>query len=220
MYGVASLAVVDQSYSHRLDEEVDDRCIFCHSCISSVSHILWKCCHPRLVAARNALSEDVKQAQLEQTILDNCDHLPLYLRNGIPPSLALTPNTPWWTNTADAGIAGETKLVQEAFGIDQSFHFDGPFMSWLEPYTHLDGKRAFADINGSGHLPDLPAVPPEVVGTAPDEPTVFTDGSFSEPRFPCYSLPSAGIWWPQRNLNTTPLLQLENGAPDAPTEIR
>ena len=60
--------------------------------------------------------------------------------------------------------------MQAAFGIDQSFHFDGPFMAWLEPYTHLDGKRAFADINGSGHLPDLPALPPAVVGVAPDQP--------------------------------------------------
>ena len=56
-------------------------------------------------------------------------------------------------------------------------------MNWLEPYTHLDAKRAFADINGSGHLPDLPDLPSLVAGDAPDEPTVFTDGSFSEPNF-------------------------------------
>ena len=56
VYGVATLSVVDQSYSHRLDDEVDDLCIFCHACTSSVPHILLKCCHPRLVAARTTFS--------------------------------------------------------------------------------------------------------------------------------------------------------------------
>ena len=163
------MAVVDQSYSHRLDEEVDDHCIFCHSCTSSVPHILLKCCHPRLVAARIAFSEDAKQAHLDRTIVENVELLPPYLQHGIPPPLALLPNAPWWTNTADPCFERETNQTQAAFGIDQSFSYDSPLMDWLEPYSHLDGKRAFADINGSGHLPDLPALPPTVDGEAPYE---------------------------------------------------
>ena len=60
-----------------------------------------------------------------------------------------------------------------------------------------------------GHLPSLPDLPQPVVGNAPDAPTVFTDGSFSTPRYPSYSLSSAGIWWPQRTLIEQPLTQLE-----------
>ena len=74
------------------------------------------------------------------------------------------------------------------FGIDQSFHIDGPFMDWLDQYSHLDAKRAFADINGSEILLALPDMPMAVDGAAPEEPSVFTNGSFSAPKHPYFHL--------------------------------
>ena len=122
-------------------------------------HNLWKCTHPKLVAARATFSEDAKQAHLKRILIENVDLLPFFLQHGIPPPLALLPNAPWWTNIADSCFAREPNQTQAVFGIDQSYHHDGPFMTWLEPYLHLDGKRAFADINGSGHLADFQGLP-------------------------------------------------------------
>ena len=118
---MATLSVADQSYVHRLDEEVDDLCIFCRTCTSSVPHILWHCCHPKLVAAKASFSDNVKLASIERTLIENADLLPIFLQHGIPPPLALLPNTPWWTNSAVPQIAQESRQIQIVFGIDQSF---------------------------------------------------------------------------------------------------
>ena len=155
-------------------------------------------------------AEDDKMASIEKTILENSSCLPLSLRYAIPPPLALLPHSPWWTSDTSEELAAQTKQVQETFGIEHEFLYDDQFIQWLQPHSHLDAVRAFAGINGAGNFPNLPALPSEECDLhAPDIPSVFTDGSFSAPRHPQYSLTSAGVWWPGRKLAQHPLSDLE-----------
>ena len=89
MFGISTLSIADQAYLHRVDEDISDVCIFCGKCVSSVEHIYWNCDHPRLVEARNTVSDDAAQAKLERTIIENSNCLTPSLRHGIPPPLAL-----------------------------------------------------------------------------------------------------------------------------------
>eukprot|EP00973_Karenia_brevis_P059164 8237308-Karenia_brevis.AAC.1 len=54
-----------------------------------------------------------------------------------------------------------------------------------------------------------PPSPPYVVQHAPDDPNIFTDGSFSHSTCPVYGLASAGVWHPQRDMEAQPLGDLE-----------
>ena len=135
--------------------------------------------------------------------------MPLALLHSIPPPLALLPQTPWWTKHTPTPLSAKTKQVQAEFCVEQEFLDDKPFIDWLGPYAHLDARRAFSKLNGAGERHDLPDVPDEVDGEIPPDPSVFNDGSFSDPTHPQYSLTSAGIGWPHRTLTDAPLTPLE-----------
>ena len=55
--------------------------------------------------------------------------------------------------------------------------------------------------NGPAHMP----VPFRCTRPAPQDINVYTDGSVTEPTHAEYALAGAGIWWPVRNLTTSPL---------------
>eukprot|EP00973_Karenia_brevis_P093528 12417746-Karenia_brevis.AAC.1 len=73
------------------------------------------------------------------------------------------------------------------------------------PHSDKDARTAFALLNGAGVVRDVPDLPHEVMGEPSREPDAFSDGSFSDARHPDFSLTSAGIWWPNRQLNDSPL---------------
>ena len=186
------------------------KCIFCGLTTSSVDHIYWDCSHPRLAAARCEYTDDDKMKTRERTIVENSSCLPLPLKYSIPPPLSLLPHSPWWSNETSDDLARQTKQVQEVFGVEHEFLYDTPFLQWLQPHAHLDAVRAFAGINGAGNTPNLPDThEAECITPPPTEPSVYTDGSFSAPKHPQYSLTTAGIWWPGRSINTQPLSDLE-----------
>ena len=93
-FGIATLSIADQAYLHRVNPDVPETCIFCGKTVSSVDHIYWGCDHPKLQAARTNITDDPKQGPLELTIIENSGCLPLALRYGIPPPLALLPQSP------------------------------------------------------------------------------------------------------------------------------
>ena len=93
VFGVATLSIADQGYIHQLDHHQTGQCPFCQKCFSSVPHILFDCDHPKLVEARLNVSDDAKLATLERHILE-FHSLPSFLKHGIPPPLALMPDTP------------------------------------------------------------------------------------------------------------------------------
>ena len=39
VFSIATLSIADQSYLHKLDEDIPDTCIFCGNTVSSVDHI-------------------------------------------------------------------------------------------------------------------------------------------------------------------------------------
>ena len=108
VYVVATLSIADQGYIHTLDQEQTDECPFYQKCTSSVPHICFDCEHPKLVEARLHVSDDPKLPYYERHILENINVLPEYLKHGIPPPMALMPDTPWWTNEMPNSIVSTT----------------------------------------------------------------------------------------------------------------
>ena len=208
-YGVATLSVADQSYIHQLDPNQTGLCPYCQKCPCSVPHIIFDCDHPKLIGARENFSEDAKLATIEKHILEISHALPPFLQHGIPPPLALMPDTPWWTNVASTELSNATRAVKNTYGIEDQFIGDSIFLNWLRPHAHHSAKVAFATMNGAGKQHDIPEVPQQVEGSPPEKANAFSDGSFSRPELPMYSLTSAGIWWPERDVQNYPLSNLE-----------
>ena len=48
----------------------------------------------------------------------------------------------------------------------------------------------------------IPGLPAPVLGSPPESPSAFSDGSFTNPSLPHFGLASAAVWWPGRK---TPL---------------
>ena len=71
-----------------------------------------------------------------------------------------------------------------------------PFTVWLTKVEHLDAKTAFRILTGDGDVFSSPAVLPPVIGQTPDEPSAFSDGSFTNPTLPQFGLASSEVWWP------------------------
>ena len=135
--------------------------------------------------------------------------LPPFIQHGIPPPLALMPDTPWWTNDTSTELSDTTRAIKNTCGIEDQFVGDSIFLNWLRPYAHFSAKVAFATMNGAGKQHELPDIASPVDGSPPEKANAFSDGSFSIPELPMYSLTSAGVWWPTRDMQNAPLSALE-----------
>ena len=159
VFGVATLSIADQGYIHSIDQEQTDECPFCQKCVSSVPHICFECDHPKLVEARLNFTDDPKLAYYERHILEKSWALPSYLKHGIPPPMALMPDTPWWTNEMPRGLVSATSDAKNAFGVEDQFVGDTIFLNWLRPYAKHPAKVAFALMNGAGQDVTCPSYP-------------------------------------------------------------
>ena len=173
---VATLSAMEQSIKCRLEGLQDDLCNFCKNAKSSLAHIYWHCKHPTLVQARQAITDPTQQYLLEPV-----HTLPDHILLGIPSAHAICPNTPWWTNQTVDFTTSCTHDVLQFFGVDHSF--DSAFLTWLEPYKHLNARDAFHHINGYGKQMPVPSVnmacqvtPQENI---PEKPDAFSDGVFN-----------------------------------------
>eukprot|EP00973_Karenia_brevis_P051700 7180780-Karenia_brevis.AAC.1 len=124
IHAVATLSTVDQSILHRFVSSTSEVCPYCRSCVSSVHHMIWFCTHPKLVAARQAVTHPDQHLMLQCTNV-----VPIHLLYGIPTKLTLLPATPWWTNDAMTSVDGRpfTSDEQRLLGIDTTYPLDGAF---------------------------------------------------------------------------------------------
>eukprot|EP00973_Karenia_brevis_P064224 8925247-Karenia_brevis.AAC.1 len=197
---IASLSSVDQSLLHRFNDSVTETCIFCQNCKSSIHHILWECSHEALVKARTTHSSNE-----QQHVLDVISLLPLAMKYGLTPPLALLPHSPWWTNqTVDTSHLDLSSSCKQFVGIDCSYSIDDAFCQWLLPYAKYDASDAFQLLNGAGQTLETPPPPAPITARAPDEPNCFSDGSLTHPTLPTYGLATAGVWHPCRSLDDLP----------------
>ena len=142
VFGVATFSIADQAYIHQFDQHQTDQCPFCQKCSSTVPHVIFDCDHPKLVEARQNLSEDEKLAAVERHVLENSAALPPFLKHGIPPPLALMPDTPWWTNETPSELVTATNAAKNAFGIEDQGLGDKIFLNWLRPHAKFSAKTA------------------------------------------------------------------------------
>eukprot|EP00973_Karenia_brevis_P057306 7971046-Karenia_brevis.AAC.1 len=70
--------------------------------------------------------------------------------------------------------------------MDDSYTTSDPFVEWLSEFAHFDARTAFRHITGDGIILDTPPLPPRVEGAPPNEPSAFSDGSFTNPTHPHY----------------------------------
>ena len=203
---VSTLSAVEQSLKCRIEGSVDDMCIFCKKCKSSLVHIYWHCPHPTLVQARQALTDP-----RQQFLLDQVHVLPDHILLGIPASLTICPNSPWWTNQHVDFTPACTHEAKQFFGVDHSF--DTAFLTWIDQYKDLNARDAFHLVNGYGKQMPIPfenndcKISPQA--NIAQEPDAFSDGSSTHPKLPQFGLATAAVWWPGRSLATNPLTQLE-----------
>ena len=118
--------------------------------------------------------------------------------------MALQPKGVWWSNEPIPQLIMSTVHpdVHDFFGISPAYDDSDPFTRWLSPYEHLDAKSAFRQISGEGEILPIPSLPAPVLGSPPESPSAFSDGSFTNPSLPHFGLASADVWWPGRD---TPL---------------
>eukprot|EP00973_Karenia_brevis_P008507 1150084-Karenia_brevis.AAC.1 len=64
-------------------------------------------------------------------------------------------------------------------------------------------------MNGGGQSMPTPPLPAQVHGAPAVEPDVFSDGSFTDSSHPYFALSTAAVWWPDRNVDSKPLSELE-----------
>eukprot|EP00973_Karenia_brevis_P069407 9651431-Karenia_brevis.AAC.1 len=95
------------------------------------------------------------------------------------------------------------------WGIYREFVDDHQFLSWVRPFSGRDASTVFAELNGARNQLPMPDLPEQVVGTPPDTPSCYSDGSASLPNHPCFSLSTAGVWHPGRHLEHSPLAVME-----------
>ena len=72
----------------------------------------------------------------------------------------------------------------------------------------MNARQAFQAIKGGCEAGEI-AKPNPCEMQAPEQINVFSDGSLTCSRSPCWGLLGAGVWWPGRNLQDTPLSKME-----------
>eukprot|EP00973_Karenia_brevis_P033447 4612426-Karenia_brevis.AAC.1 len=93
-----------------------------------------------------------------------------------------------------------------ALGIDNQFKYQEPqLLSWLLSLAENDARTTFRLIMGANTHPDPPELPAQVGPGFVEHPNVFSDGSCNMPKQPELALSSAGLFWPKRTLDLSPL---------------
>ena len=123
----------------------------------------------------------------------------------------MQPSGTWWSNSPVQAFDDSliTPAVRKLFGMEQQYDQFDSFMRWLATFEHFDAKTAFRAFTGDGDVLPIPQLPPKVEGDIPEQPSAFSDGAFTNPTKPHLGLASAAVWWPGRQLATSPLSQLE-----------
>ena len=103
-------------------------------------------------------SSKCNSAQEEKEIIDYAHTLPLPLLYGIPPKMAVLPNSPWWCNDVIDDLHYHSSIACKALiGIDSRFVASShPLVEWLAPVQHLDAKTAFRQLMSEGVVLEAP----------------------------------------------------------------
>jgi ribonuclease HI len=173
----------------------DGTCPHCAEKVQDNGHVLWKC---------PTINKHRKNRKLDDL---DADCLPRCIQCGIPPALAADLHAPFWgksyrtTKEVDNGQASRVGLPinsKQAYGATCDNNNIAQILACpKEALEKLPGRVAFSRIKdkpGKVHDP----MPYRCTLCPPDEPNVYSDGSWKHPLVFHYSLGGAGVWWPGR----------------------
>eukprot|EP00973_Karenia_brevis_P042934 5943380-Karenia_brevis.AAC.1 len=106
---LSSLGALSQQRIHFIDDHQSSICPLCGDPDGSMSHLLWRCTHHKLLEARQscgdaAVGENVHQNvhqashRLQHLILDNIEHIPTSILHGLTPHLQAVASKTFWSD--------------------------------------------------------------------------------------------------------------------------
>ena len=191
---------------HQLNniDKGEGKCRHCGIKVEDSEHVLWKC----PVIHKYRTNKDLCKLDTK--------HIPKTLINGIPTTISCELAADFWGNKHGQEVDDDTKqLIGQLKGHKGKVQ-EARQMELMQCFQDEDidiaNKNARQAFNALRTLPSITVMPMPIVchTTAPEEPNVYSDGSWLQPQYKYLGYGGAGVWWPGRNLNQEPASEAEN----------
>ena len=134
----------------------------------------------------------------------NVTHLPYTLRFGVAPAMSAKPDTTFWGSKP----CNATREIQKACGMlpDHRLHLaaSNELQEAIDKHSvhsrQPKARNAFNHIRGAQHGNSHIFRTSLVEGLPPEKVSVYSDGSYRDPKSHYLGLLGLGVWWPDRCL--------------------
>ena len=203
VYRYISTGAMWNEYQLNSIDKGEGKCKHCGVQVEDSEHILWKC----PVIHKYRTNKD----------LCNLDtrYIPKALINGIPTTISCELCGDYWGNKHGHEADNDTKqLIGQGRGHRhkvQEAKQEELMQCFKDEDVDITNKNARQAFNALRTLPSIISmIMPNICHTnAPEEPNVYSDGSWLQPMYKYLGYGGAGVWWPGRDLDQDPISDAE-----------
>ena len=177
----------DKAKLTRIGVLESDLCECCEAAVHTTDHLCWRC--PHFNAIRKKVSDNIAQIPP--------DLLPLAVRRGIAPVMAADPGTTYWGTV----LRDASSELQQILGVrsEDGLNDEAKELVKVAIDSGCNARQIVAVARREYRGGVEPVFPGQIEETAPDEPNVYTDGSYTSPVEHMWALGGFGIWWPKKD---------------------